>query len=192
MKQQTFIADCLTPWDTQQKRIFTPESTAPTLAGVDGGGRNPGGLVFVAGVVSKDGGDGSLSPPLPDPTPAVLCLNDQGGQRMDVSENKSGTLRAGMDGHPPLVMENRQDGGQQSLLFENHGIDSRYTGPHAVAPALSARCGTGGNNMPLVGHEPDSYCIAGNAIDRQARHGGHGLGCQPGLSYTLTGADRLT
>ncbi len=30
MKQQTFIAqDCLTPWDTQQARIFTPESKAP-------------------------------------------------------------------------------------------------------------------------------------------------------------------
>lgn len=30
MKQQTFITqDCLTPWDTQQARIFTPESKAP-------------------------------------------------------------------------------------------------------------------------------------------------------------------
>ena len=39
MKQQTFIAqDCLTPWDTQQARIFTPESKAPTLASADGGG----------------------------------------------------------------------------------------------------------------------------------------------------------
>ena len=51
MKQQTFIAqDCLTPWDTQQARIFTPESKAPTLASADGGGgRNPGGLLFTAG-----------------------------------------------------------------------------------------------------------------------------------------------
>jgi len=36
--------------------------------------------------------------------PSVLCLNDQGGQRMDVTENQVGTLRAQMDGHPPLVM----------------------------------------------------------------------------------------
>jgi hypothetical protein len=27
--------------------------------------------------------------------------------------------------------------------FENHGIDSRYTGTHQVAPAMSARYGTG-------------------------------------------------
>ncbi len=58
MKQQTFIAqDCLTPWDTQQARIFTPESKAPTLASADGGGgRNPGGLLFTAGLT------GSLTP----------------------------------------------------------------------------------------------------------------------------------
>ena len=49
MKQQTFVAGCLNPWDTQQARVFTPEGTAPTLAGADGGGgRNPGGLVYAA------------------------------------------------------------------------------------------------------------------------------------------------
>ena len=47
VKQQTYVAGCLNPWDTQQTRVFTPEGTAPTLAGADGcGGRNPGGLVF--------------------------------------------------------------------------------------------------------------------------------------------------
>ena len=70
--------------------------------------------------------------------PSVLCLNDQGGSVMNCSENISGTLRAQERGHQPLV-------------YENHGIDSRYTGPHAVAPTMSARMGTGGNNVPLVG-----------------------------------------
>ena len=70
--------------------------------------------------------------------PSVLCLNDQGGSVMDWSEDVTGTLRAQEHGHQPLV-------------FENHGIDGRYTGPHKVAPTLSARAGTGGNNLPLVG-----------------------------------------
>ena len=49
VKQQTYVAGCLNPWDTQQTRVFTPEGTAPTLAGADGcGGRNPGGLLFDA------------------------------------------------------------------------------------------------------------------------------------------------
>lgn len=55
--------NCLNGWDTQQSRVFTPEGTAPTLAGADGGGgRNPAGLVLAAGVVSKGDGDCFLTP----------------------------------------------------------------------------------------------------------------------------------
>lgn len=35
-----------------------------------------------------------------------LCLNDMGGQFMSVSYNVTGTLRAQMGGHEPLVIEN--------------------------------------------------------------------------------------
>ena len=138
-----------------------------------------------------------------------LCLNDQGGERMDVSVDVTATLRAGMSGHPPLVMgiqqggagtektpdpalteEAETGGNNQQILFENHGIDARYTGPHEVSPTMSARYGTGGNNVPLVSDMPESYCIAGNIIDREVQNGGNGLGCQPDISYTLTSADR--
>ena len=111
--------------------------------------------------------------------PSVLCLNDQGGSVMNCSENISGTLRAQEHGHQPLV-------------YENHGIDSRYTGPHKVAPTMSARYGTGGNNVPLVEQEADAICIAGNTVDRQPQNGGNGLGCQDDLAYTLTAADHLS
>ena len=109
--------------------------------------------------------------------PSVLCLNDQGGSVMECSEDVSGTLRAQEHGHQPLV-------------YENHGIDSRYTGPHKVAPTMSARYGTGGNNVPLVEQEADAICIAGNIVDRQPQNGGNGLGCQENLAYTLTATDR--
>ena len=218
---------CLTPWGTQQERIFTPESKAPTLAGADGGGRNPAGLVFAAGVVTKGNGDAFLSaerhtsltngggqagqgypcvmtagfcagagpsaggigyteeisPTLKaaesgtNMVPSIMCLMDQGGAQMSCAENLAGTLRAQEHGHQPLI-------------FENHGIDSRYTGPHEVAPTMSARYGTGGNNVPLISQEPESFCIAGNIIDRQVKNGGNGLGCQGDISYTLTGMDR--
>jgi hypothetical protein len=111
--------------------------------------------------------------------PSILCLNDQGGQRMDLSCDITGTLRADEKGHQPLV-------------FENHGIDARYTGPHKVAPTMSARYGTGGNNVPLVSQEPDTICITGNAIDRQPQNGGNGLGWQANISYTLTATDHLS
>jgi len=74
--------------------------------------------------------------------PSVLCLNDQGGNVMECSENVSGTLRAQEHGHQPLV-------------YENHGIDSRYTGPHKVAPTMSARYGTGFSEPRA--HDTDSH-----------------------------------
>ena len=109
--------------------------------------------------------------------PSIICLNDQGGSVMECSENVSRTLRAQEHGHQPLV-------------YENHGIDSRYTGPHKVAPTMSARYGTGGNNIPLVEQNAGAICIAGNIVDRQPENGGNGLGCQENLAYTLTATDR--
>lgn len=152
MKQQTFIAqDCLTPWDTQQARIFTPESKAPTLASADGGGgRNPGGLLFAAGFCAgagpSAGGIGyqeECAPTLKasesgtNMVPSVLCLNDQGGGVMACSEDVVGTLRAQEHGHQPLV-------------FDNHGQDTRFQGPVDIAQTVSASFGQGGNNQPLV------------------------------------------
>jgi len=65
-----------------------------------------------------------------------MCLNDQGGERMDVTEDMTATLRAAAN-HPPLV-------------FENHSQDSRYTGPLSKSQTVLATFGTGGNNQPLV------------------------------------------
>ncbi|HIT36393.1 MAG TPA: DNA cytosine methyltransferase [Candidatus Faecousia intestinavium] len=140
----------------------------------------------------------------------VLCLNDQGGQVMDCTENITGTLRAQMHSHQPLILESNQEharvrvdgvsptlpasmgmgGGYVPMVYENHGIDSRYTGPHEVSPTISARCGTGGNNIPLVEQDASIYCIVGNIIDRQPENGGNGCGYQEGISYTLTAMDR--
>ncbi len=105
----------------------------------------------------------------------TYCLNDQGGQRMDFAEDQSGTLRAQSHGHEPLV-------------FGNHGIDARYTGPHEVSPTMSARYGTGGNNTPLVARET-AWCITGNAIDREPQNGGNGLGIDENIAFTLTATD---
>ncbi len=142
-------------------------------------------------------------------SPDVLCLNDQGGQFMSSSENITGTLRSQMSGHQPLVLATQQGGAEigvgicptitasagmsgnnQPVLYENHGIDSRYNGPFDVSPTISARAGTGGNNLPLIEQDPEVFCITGNAIDRQPENGGNGIGYQEDLAYTLTATDR--
>jgi DNA (cytosine-5)-methyltransferase 1 len=71
----------------------------------------------------------------------IPVLNDQGGSVMGVSYGVTGTLRAEAHGHQPIVVQD---------LYENHGTDSRVTGPHEVCPTVTRRWGTGGNNTPLV------------------------------------------
>lgn len=156
IKQQTFVAGFSAGAGASAGTIGYQEGVSPTLKG------SPSGNCM----------------------PSILCINDQGGQIMECSENVTGTLRAQEHGHQPLVL--RPTGPK---VYENHGIDGRYTGPHDVAPTMSARYGTGGNNIPLVQQE-EVICIAGNAIDRQPQNGGNGFGWQRDISYTLTTSDR--
>lgn len=49
-------------------------------------------------------------------------------------------------------------------LYENHANDSRVTDPHEVSPMPTARMGTGGGNVPLVGpgeQKGDAYKCGG-------------------------------
>ncbi len=185
MKQQTFIAEGVVAKGNGDC-FLTPERHSSLSAGGGQAGQGyPCVLTagFSAGAGASAGSIGygeELAPTLKGSAsgncmPSVLCLNDQGGSVMDCSEDVAGTLRAQEHGHQPLV-------------YENHGIDSRYTGPHKVAPTMSARYGTGGNNVPLVEQE-QVFCITGNAIDRKPQNGGNGIGYQPDISYTLTTAD---
>jgi len=148
MKQQTFIASFSAGAGATAGTIGYAEEVAPTLKG------SPSGNCM----------------------PSVMCLHDQGGQRMDVCENMTGTLRANEKGHQPLV-------------HENHGIDARIQESGEISPTVTARYGTGGGNTPLI-QESDVYCIVGNVIDRQPENGGNGAGYQQDLSYTLTAMDR--
>ena len=154
-------AGSLTPWDNQQRRISTPLGVAPTI---NSGEQKPGGLVFTAGFCAgaapTAGGIGyqvECAPTLKasesgtNMVPSVLCLNDQGGGIMACSEDVVGTLRAQEHGHQPLVIGMRQEETPSVIeLFENHGIDARYTGPYSISPTLTNRNGTGGNNLPIL------------------------------------------
>ena len=149
MKQQTFAASFSAGASATAGTIGYAEEVAPTLKG------SPSGNCM----------------------PSVMCLHDQGGQRMDVCENMTGTLRASEKGHQPLV-------------YENHGIDARVRESGEISPTVTARFGTGGGNTPLVQEPNEVYCIVGNVIDRQPENGGNGCGYQENLAYTITTCDR--
>ena len=148
MKQQTFIASFSAGAGATAGTIGYAEEVAPTLK------CSPSGNCM----------------------PSVMCLHDQGGQRMDVCENMTGTLRASEKGHQPLV-------------YENHGVDARIRESGEVSPTVTARYGTGGGNTPLVQEPNEVYCIVGNVIDRQPENGGNGCGYQENLAYTITTVD---
>jgi len=149
MKQQTFAASFSAGASATAGTIGYAEEVAPTLKG------SPSGNCM----------------------PSVMCLHDQGGQRMEVCENMTGTLRAGEKGHQPLV-------------YENHGVDARIRESSEISPTVTVRFGTGGGNTPLVQEPNEVYCIVGNIIDRQPENGGNGCGYQENLAYIITTCDR--
>lgn len=81
-----------------------------------------------------------------------LCLNDQGGSRMDVTEDITSTLRA-TSHHPPCVLK--------SISAHNHPSDSRARISNGgCVQTLTSSMGTGGNKVPLIMSEvPKTYGI---------------------------------
>lgn len=100
-------------------------------------------------------------------------LNDQGGSRMDVTDDVTCTLRAEAH-HPPCVVEasgfctehsaqsrgvgfkkekspTLRAGVVPGVAIENHPADSRMKiNEDGIVQTLSGRMGTGGNNVPLT------------------------------------------
>lgn len=115
-------------------------------------------------------------------TGGTICLNDQGGVVMSVTEDVTCTLRAEAH-HPPVVMsagfctEHSAKAGNigyeaetaptlragvvPATVYENHSQDTRYTGPVETAPTVLSTYGTGGNNQPFV-VEHDAFGICSN------------------------------
>ena len=91
-----------------------------------------------------------------------VVLNDQGGSRMEITEDIAATLRAEAH-HPPCVCERGKscpEGCEDDVeVYENHSQDTRYTGPLSVAPTISSKYGTGGNNQPFVVGTPKTLKI---------------------------------
>jgi len=103
-----------------------------------------------------------------------IVLNDQGGNRMDVTDDVTATLRAEAH-HPPVVMDaagfctehsskSRSIGYEEetsptlragvvpaTVALENHPADSRVKiSEDGIVQTLASRMGTGGGNVPLV------------------------------------------
>ena len=132
-----------------------------------------------------------------------VCLNDQGGSRMGVTEDVAATLRVENHGHPPCVMgaagfctehsakargigyeeetsPTLRAGTVPAAVYENHSQDTRYTELEGIAPTVSSTYGTGGNNQPFVVETPKTLKIRSGC-----EGGGKGALVQENKSATL-------
>lgn len=133
----------------------------------------------------------------------AIVLNDQGGNRMDITEEKTCTLRAEAH-HPPVVMESAgfctehsaksrsigyeeeeksptlRAGTVPAAVIDNHGQDTRYKVLEDIAPTVSATYGMGGNNQPFVVETPKALKIRSGC-----EGGGKGVLIQDNKSATL-------
>ncbi|RGU84837.1 DNA (cytosine-5-)-methyltransferase [Ruminococcus bromii] len=173
----------------------------------------PGNVKDCIGATGFDGYNGQLTGDL-SATIGVNCgmstgrngivLNDQGGNRMDITEDVTCTLRAEAH-HPPCVLESagfctehsaksRGIGYEEetsptiragtvpaAVMFENHSQDTRYTEPVEKAPTVLSTYGTGGNNQPFVIETPKTLKIRSGCDG-----GGKGALVQDNKSATLS------
>lgn len=139
-----------------------------------------------------------------------IILDDQGGQQISVcTDGKSPTLRAEAHGNAPyvinkktLVYDTRGNGAGETVPTITGDHNNRVTDYTCLAitrcydigearlrtpseyieksPTITARCGTGGNNVPGV-----VYCLQGNGIDRADTAGCNGKGWKVVKNYIV-------
>ena len=172
---------CLTPWEAQSARVYDQDGVWHSLNANENGGMARDSVMcagFKLGNSEQARSIGyaeeqspTLNAECGGNKPAVLCLNDQGGNVMGVSHDVSGTLRAQEHGHQPAVIafaqnqreEVRNVGDKAVSLAAEVGMHCQtfvaLDMSHAcdvirdcgeIAPSLQARMGTGGNQVPLT------------------------------------------
>ena len=147
---------------------FTGDRAGEILFEPEGVSRNftPGGAPRQRTAGDAESGSGTTGD-------CVTCLNDQGGSRMDVSQDTASTLRAEAH-HPPCVLQSSgfctehsaksrgvgfeeersptlRAGVVPGVAIENHPIDGRVkVSGDGMVQTLTSRMGTGGMNVPLT------------------------------------------
>ena len=184
---------CLTPWDTQNRRVFSPDGCMSTYNARERSGQNS----------------------------VAVCLNDQGGSVMGVSEKVAGTLRAQEHGHQPAVCYSFDALASNSMKSNNPHSGCREVGISKTLdyfdPNPSKNQGGIAVVQPIVYNEETitsktnasnpvpgdpchtlgatgagrAICIQGNCIDRADTAGCNGKGWRDDdVSFTLNTIDR--
>ena len=204
---------CLTPWDCQSKRVFDPSGSMSTYQAMGDGGANNVAVCYSFDALASNSMKSanphsgcrevevSKTLDTTDPNPSknqggiavvqpTLCLNDQGGSVMSVSEDVPGTLRAQEHGHQPAIciqgncIDRADTAGCNGkgwrdddftlntvdrpavYAIENHPADSRVrVSGDGIVQTISSRMGTGGGNTPMC-----MICIGNGQVNSLGMH----------------------
>ena len=213
---------CLTQWDCQSKRVFDPSGSMSTYQAMGDGGANNVAVCYSFDALASNSMKSenqhsgcrevevSKTLDTTDPNPSknqggiaivqpTLCMNDQRGSVMSVSEDVECTLRE------------HEHGDQSAVIgFTNRGVscekaDTLLAGSHGEIPIVgSFKLGNGEKahsigwqiekattlNAESGGDKP-AICIQGNCIDRADTAGCNGKGWRDDdVSFTLNTIDR--
>lgn len=125
---------------------------------------------------------------------AVICLNDQGGSVMGVSEDVNGTLRAQEHGHQPVVIGCTNRGiaceKTETLRAESHGAIPIVYNEETITSKTNASNPKEGDPCHTLGATGAgrAICIQGNVVDRDANC--NGKGWKEEKAFTLNTIDR--
>lgn len=181
--------DCLTPWDTQSRRVYSDEGVFPALDSREKSGQNQQ-LVFAK---SYDIGEASLRNP---------------SEYTEVSPTLTARCWTGGNNVPAVVYDARGNEDEEICPTLTGDHENRVTDYIAIAMEpvpylLKMRAGCeGGGKGPLVQVDKSAtlatsndqylfqpaYCLQGNMVDRETGQNGNGV--NEDISYTLNGADR--
>lgn len=116
MKQQTYLAECLTPWDVQSKRVFSQDGLGPTLYSGERSGQQQQSVL----------------------TNSEPCVMASAHYNAEIGEGVSPTLIAHIAKDAPVVIDRAAFNQGQNAQFKPHVEQTELMdtlvsrGPHAV------------------------------------------------------------
>ena len=188
-RRRVFVVGCLGNWESAANLLFESKS----LSGNIKQGRKKRESVaeyvessfgqyredVIAGTTKASGGvlGGGSETFLTIPINAQATQYSGGGDNRN-NDGKGNGLGIGKPGDPMNTLDTSS---RHAVAYENHGTDSRIK-EISISPTVTARWGTGGNNVPLA----QSYCLQGAGATSQ---NANGSGWNEEKSFTLNVTD---
>lgn len=178
---------CLTPWEAQSARVYDQDGVWHSLNANENGGMARDSVMcagFKLGNSEQARGIGyaeeqspTLNAECGGNKPAVMCLNDQGGNVMGVSHDVSGTLRAQEHGYQSEVMafDTTQITSKQNGSIPDFGKPCHTLNANTHAPCAVIRdCGMVVRRLtPMEGERlqgyPDGWTDIGEWCDSKGK-----------------------